>query len=180
MKNKRSTVIEVATALFAEHGFEKTSVAKICEVSNVSKGLVYHHFKSKDEILEEIFTSTTQKMLALSKSTTGDSPKNQLIDLITAIFSQLKDDKLFYQLNLSIMFQPSTKKLLSAHIKDRSSALLAHTKEIFSAIDPAQSAKLSYIFIAEIDGVSLDYLSVFEEYPLEEIEDYLIHKYKNL
>lgn len=180
MKDKRSTVIEVATALFAEHGFEKTSVAKICEVANVSKGLVYHHFKSKDEILEEIFTSTTQRMVEMNKSTASDSPKDQLIDLIMAIFSQLKNDKLFYQLNLTIMFQPSTKKLLSSHIKDRSSTLLASTKEIFDAIDPAQSAKLSYIFIAEIDGVALDYLSVFEDYPLEEIKDYLIHKYKNL
>ncbi|MEP5612049.1 MAG: TetR/AcrR family transcriptional regulator [Cyclobacteriaceae bacterium] len=180
MKNKKNTVIEVATKLFAEQGFENTSVAKICEVANVSKGLVYHHFKSKDEILEEIFTSTTKKMMEMNKAVTRDSPKKQLTDLITAIFSQLQDDKLFYQLNLNIMFQPSTKKLLSTHIKDRSSALLTHTKEIFNKIDPAQSTKLSYIFIAEIDGVSLNYLSVFENYPLEELRDHLIYKYRNL
>ena len=78
------------------------------------------------------------------------------------------------------MFQPSTKKLLNSQIKERSSLLLASVKKIFDDIDPNQSTKLSFMFIAEIDGVSLDYLSVFENYPLQEIKEHLINKYKTI
>ena len=39
--------------VFAENGFENTSIANICSKAKVSKGLVYHHFKSKEAILIE-------------------------------------------------------------------------------------------------------------------------------
>ena len=178
MQNKKNTVIEVATKLFAEQGFEKTSVANICKVANVSKGLVYHHFTSKDEILKEIFSLTTRNMMEMNKTVSNIPARKKLINLINTIFKQLENDKEFFQLNLNIMFQPSTKKLLNSQIKERSSMLLASIKLIFDDIYPDQSTKLSFMFIAEIDGVSLDYLSVFDNYPLKEIKEHLIKKYK--
>ncbi|MFY0600789.1 MAG: TetR/AcrR family transcriptional regulator [Cyclobacteriaceae bacterium] len=180
MKNKKDVIIGAATQLFAAQGFENTSVANICEVANVSKGLIYHHFKSKDEILKEIFDLTTQQMVEMSKSQSFDTAQNRLLTLIDTLFSQLESDKLFFQLNLNIMFQPSTKKLLSNQIKERSSLLLASIRTIFDDIDPSRSTVLSFIFIAEIDGVALDYLSVYEDYPLREIKEHLIAKYKGI
>jgi AcrR family transcriptional regulator len=180
MKNKKDLIIEVATKLFAEQGFEKTTVSNISEVANVSKGLLYHHFKSKDEVLIEIFSLTTQRMVEMNKSTSVEPAREQLVEVINVVFSQLKNDKLFFQLNLNIMFQPSTKKLLSEQIKKRSAIMFDSIKSIFGMIDPAQSAILSYMFIAEIDGVALDYLSVYEDYPLEEIKEHLITKYKSI
>lgn len=180
MTDKKSTVIEVATKLFAEQGFAQTSVANICEAANVSKGLVYHHFKSKDDLLKEIFSLTTQKMVEMNQSKSSDPPREQLVQLIETIFSQLEQDKLFFQLNLNIMFQPSTKQLLSSQIKERSTILFDAVKAIFDDISPTQSSLLSFLFIAEVDGVALDYLSIFEDYPLEQIKTHLVHKYKAL
>lgn len=37
---------------------------------------------------------------------------------------------------------------------------------------------LTYIFIAEIDGIALNYLSVFNKYPIEMIKQELLNKYK--
>ena len=179
MQDKRSRVLEVATQLFAEQGFDKTSVAHICELAQVSKGLVYHHFKSKDDILVEIFSATTQKMVEMNETKSQAPPRDQLVQLIETLFSQLKNDKLFYQLNLNLMFQPGTRALLDSQIKERAALLFGSVKSIFDQIDPVQSNKLSFIFIAEVDGVALDYLSVFEEYPLDEIKDHLIQKYQN-
>ena len=70
MKSKKEIILETATTLFTEQGFEKTSVAAICESANVSKGLVYHHFTSKDEILIAIYEQSTQEMINLSSNKT--------------------------------------------------------------------------------------------------------------
>ena len=40
----RAHVIEVATRLFAEHGYEGTSVEAVQASSGVSRGSLYHHF----------------------------------------------------------------------------------------------------------------------------------------
>ena len=44
-------VIEAATALFAEQGYESTSVQQIVSRAGVTKGAMYHYFSSKDELL---------------------------------------------------------------------------------------------------------------------------------
>ena len=110
MSDKKNEVMRVATYLFSELGFENTSMAKICKVSGVSKGLVYHHFASKKELLRAIFADTTKRMIEMSEgSEVVSNPKKQLTILIKALFQQLRSDKLFFQLNLNIMIQPSTK-----------------------------------------------------------------------
>lgn len=48
-------LVRVATALFAEHGFESTSVQSIVDAAGVTKGAMYHHFDSKDDLLYEIY-----------------------------------------------------------------------------------------------------------------------------
>jgi len=179
MSEKRIKILEVATTLFAEQGYERTSVTNICEKAGVSKGLIYHHFKSKDLILIEIFTEPTNKMLSLSKqSHTKIKPNIQLVNLIESIFTQLVNDKMFFQLNLNIMFQPSTKKILQKQIYERGQILFDSVKNIFDELLAENSIVNTYIFIAEIDGIALNYLSVFENYPLKKIKEQLINKYK--
>ena len=51
----RSRILEVSRDLFAAQGYEATGVAKICEAAGVSKGAFYHHFQSKQSVLETIF-----------------------------------------------------------------------------------------------------------------------------
>ncbi len=178
MKTKKELILETATNLFAHQGFEKTSVAAICENANVSKGLVYHHFKSKEEILIAIYEQSTLEMINLS-STTSEAKQGKLIDIINLVFFQLENNKLFYLLNLNIMFQPSTRQILENQIKERAAQLFNTVQSIFDETDPNNSTLLSYVFIAEIDGIALNYLSSFEEYPLEKIKNQLIKKYKN-
>lgn len=179
MKNKKDIILETATSLFATHGFEKTSVAAICEKAQVSKGLVYHHFKSKDEILIAIYEQSTEEMVNLSMADSRKNPSEKLKNIIEEVFLQLESDKQFYQFNLNIMFQPSTKKMLESQIKERATLLFNSVKNIFKRIEPTNAELLSYVFIAEIDGIALSYLSSFENYPLTEMKNQLLKKYTN-
>lgn len=179
MKSKKEIILETATTLFTEQGFEKTSVAAICESANVSKGLVYHHFTSKDEILIAIYEQSTQEMINLSSNKTEKNARERLLEIINAVFKQLEDNKMFLKLNLNIMFQPSTRKILETQIKERAVQLFITVKKIFNEIDSINSEILSYIFISEIDGIALSYLSSFEKYPLQEMKNQLLKKYKN-
>jgi AcrR family transcriptional regulator len=177
--DKKTQIIEIATQLFSENGFENTSISKVCETSNVSKGLVFHHFKSKDELLREIFSSTTEKIIKMNQSiNTENSPLTRLLELINSFFTQIKEDRLFFQLNLNVMTQPKTRELLNDLIKERSAFILNSVKQIFKQIDAENTEANSYLFIAELDGIALNYLGIFDDYPLELIKNQLIKKYK--
>lgn len=54
-------LLAAATRLFAENGYENTSVQEIVTAAGVTKGAMYHYFAAKDDLLYEIY----QRLLAL-------------------------------------------------------------------------------------------------------------------
>ncbi|MER6120581.1 TetR/AcrR family transcriptional regulator [Streptomyces sp. NPDC001743] len=53
--NTRQRIQDVALELFAEQGYEKTSLREIAEQLDVTKAALYYHFKTKEDILVGIF-----------------------------------------------------------------------------------------------------------------------------
>lgn len=50
----RSRILDAAGELFAQRGYDATSVADICERASVTKGGFYHHFASKEAVFLEL------------------------------------------------------------------------------------------------------------------------------
>jgi AcrR family transcriptional regulator len=176
--DKRTELIEIATRLFSERGFENTPLSVVCETANVSKGLISHHFKSKNGLLREIFKRTTDLIVEMNRiDDINLSAQERLLQLIDSFFSQLQVDKLFFQFNLNMIVQPGTREVLADLIEERSSFILNATLSLFNEIDPENSLVKSHMFIAELDGIALSYLGVYKEFPLEQIKELLIKKY---
>jgi AcrR family transcriptional regulator len=51
---RRTEVADVALRLWAENGFDQTSVARIAEEAGIAKGTLYLYFESKDALLLEV------------------------------------------------------------------------------------------------------------------------------
>jgi AcrR family transcriptional regulator len=75
-------ILDVSTKLFQEKGFEKTSLQDIIHELNMSKGAIYHHFKSKEEILRAVmdrqFRHATEKLEDLIEHTEAVHAKEKL------------------------------------------------------------------------------------------------------
>jgi TetR/AcrR family transcriptional regulator, fatty acid metabolism regulator protein len=62
--DKRRQILDAAVRVFARQGFHSTRVADIADEAGVAYGLVYHYFKSKDEVLNELFSERWSLLLA--------------------------------------------------------------------------------------------------------------------
>ena len=51
----KKKILEVAGNLFAENGFDGTSVDSIANTAGVNKALIYYHFKDKGDIIRSLF-----------------------------------------------------------------------------------------------------------------------------
>ncbi len=51
----RDKIQAVALELFAEHGYDKTSLREIAERLDVTKAALYYHFKTKEDIVVSLF-----------------------------------------------------------------------------------------------------------------------------
>ena len=54
--DKRRLILDAAITVFAREGFHRCRVSDIAREANVAYGLVYHYFRSKDEVLDTLFT----------------------------------------------------------------------------------------------------------------------------
>jgi TetR/AcrR family transcriptional regulator, fatty acid metabolism regulator protein len=53
--DKRRMILDAAVIAFATRGFHACRVSDIADEANVAYGLVYHYFRSKDEVLDTLF-----------------------------------------------------------------------------------------------------------------------------
>jgi AcrR family transcriptional regulator len=61
--DKRRVILDAAVKVFAREGFYGCRVADIADEAGVAYGLVYHYFRSKDEILDTLFLERWDLML---------------------------------------------------------------------------------------------------------------------
>jgi len=70
---KRRQILDAAVRVFARQGFHATRVSDIADEAGVAYGLVYHYFRSKDEVLSELFVERWSLLLAaIEEADRGD------------------------------------------------------------------------------------------------------------
>jgi AcrR family transcriptional regulator len=79
-RDKRRLILDAAIRVFARQGFHSTRVSDIADEAGVAYGLVYHYFKSKDQVLNELFTERWSLLLAAIEEAdrTRPSPREKL------------------------------------------------------------------------------------------------------
>jgi len=61
--DKRRLILDAAVRVFARSGFNGCRVSDIADEAHVAYGLVYHYFRSKDEVLDTLFLERWNVML---------------------------------------------------------------------------------------------------------------------
>ena len=54
-KKTRDRIIQSSMKLFGQNGFDRTSVNAIAMEAKISKGLIYNHFETKEDMRSKVF-----------------------------------------------------------------------------------------------------------------------------
>ena len=108
--NPQETVERVITAslkLFKEKGFEKTSMQDIVDASDMSKGAIFYHFKSKEEIfiaaMDREYVHVKERFYTLVSELEGDTAREKMKKLLVVNFADEEMHKAIHDmLNVSI------------------------------------------------------------------------------
>jgi AcrR family transcriptional regulator len=80
-KERREQLLDVGRKLFAEKGFEGTSVEEIASTAQVSKPVVYEHFGGKEGLYAVVVDREIRTLLdAITASLTTDAPPRVLLE----------------------------------------------------------------------------------------------------
>jgi AcrR family transcriptional regulator len=79
-EDKRRLILDAAVRVFARKGYHTSRVGDIAEEAGVAHGLLYHYFRSKEELLETIFRETWRDLLDAVRTVedTDESARDRL------------------------------------------------------------------------------------------------------
>src|SRR5580692_10998325 len=100
---RRTELIDCAQRLFLVHGYEKTTINDVIAATGLSKGAFYHHFRSKEDLLEAITERIARESLAFVTGVHADKSLDALKRL-NALLSLGRDWKLEHIGELRAMF----------------------------------------------------------------------------
>lgn len=76
-------ILEAATALFAELGYEGTTIRGVSERAKVSRSAVFWHFKTKEALFQEAFQNLLTPFLdRFEASASSVDPRQRLLELV--------------------------------------------------------------------------------------------------
>jgi AcrR family transcriptional regulator len=87
----RDEILDAAAELFTEHGYANTSTRRIADAVGMRQASLYHHFATKDDILDALLAGTVEAPLRLAAElhAEGGPAAGQLYTLIVADVTQL-------------------------------------------------------------------------------------------
>lgn len=97
----RKKILEVSRKLFLEKGFDNTSIQDIIDgLGGLTKGVIYHHFGSKYDILQTIINVNDKG--SLNFNWRGNTGLEKLQNSLTDAFSNLEQQKLAYSATITL------------------------------------------------------------------------------
>ena len=100
-------ILEVSYKLFLEKGYDETSIQDIIDEIGMSKGAIYHHFKSKEEILNKICETNYFEGI-WSKSLDEIPGNNALEKMRTAMLNEIgnSNKRMLDKMSTSLLKNP--------------------------------------------------------------------------
>ena len=82
----RASILAAARALFAERGFEATTLKAVAEAAGVAVGTVFVHVPDKAALLTEALHDDLERVLSAARMTLPEAPRDQILHLAGALY----------------------------------------------------------------------------------------------
>jgi TetR/AcrR family transcriptional repressor of mexJK operon len=177
------TIVDAASKLFMELGFQATTLDKVAQRAKISKLSIYRHFKNKEALFSAAIMAGCYQLFPLQTALAGidGSAEDQLMAAGSLLLRTLLRSDV-RSIEAMVLTDKTNQKLLSevhyeagpAHVIAQIEVLmrLLHEKAILNVPNPLQSARL---FAALFKGSDLLMIARFDEARAEsdsEIEFY--------
>jgi TetR/AcrR family transcriptional regulator len=111
---KRNAILAQAAELFARHGYDRASLAMIAEAARVSKPLVYHYWRDKEELLFDVLAQHLQHLVEVARAAAHPArpARDRLETLACALLDAYRDADAVHRVQIACL------PLLSAERQD--------------------------------------------------------------
>ena len=154
---RRRQLLERATTLFATHGYDELSMAKIAKAAGVSKPLLYHYFPTKKQLFEAVLADAAEQHLQRIDFATGDrSPAEELSGSLSAYLEWIDGNRETYANLMRSAGSPEGRELIDRVREETARRILEGLAAEGGAPPQVRAAVRGWLWF--MDGVCLDWV----------------------
>ncbi len=167
-RDKASAIIQQATLLFAEKGYNATTIDEIAERASVGKGTVYEYFKSKQDLFFAVFDEYMKQAFSQMESRVSkfeEKPTEELRRLMSSLVNLAEDARRLFPLTFEFWSASATAELrerIGAMFRDCYSmfrtfiaAIIRRGIEQGEFSENAEPEAVGAVLVGAIDGLFL-------------------------
>lgn len=178
-EESRERILKTALALFAKHGFERTSIRMIAQEAGISQGLMYNYYAGKDELLRAIYARSMGEVRAAFEQRSLEAPAPDRIEgLIRGSLAATGRHLEFWRLTYGLRMQPGVLQGGAEEIRAWSEWLRREIEVVLESSRVPNAAAETAVLFALIDGVAQHYVMAPRRYPLKEVTDAIVSRYR--
>jgi AcrR family transcriptional regulator len=181
--DRSDRIIESASELFAERGFQGTSIDAIAERASVSRSLIFWHFDSKDGLLSAVVAEVGSRWVeSILSATTGRTGLDALAEAIRARGRILREEPQVACLVTVLMaealaLKPDLAPTFANLIDALSQQITSWLEEAVAAGELApqpEPASLARVVAAALEGATVLWVLDAERYDVAAADDALL------
>lgn len=170
----KEQILAAAIALFCQKGYYSTSIEDVAKHGGISKGLVYHYFRGKEELLAALVDIRINDVVEVMNTANGKpTPDQQIRHIIEGALEDVRRKPEIFRFYLNLFTQP----LLDPAIAKYSQKLMNEQArqfqvqtEMFRNLGVTNPLERSLYFSATLQGIMLMLSSYPENFPLDMVK----------
>jgi len=175
-ESRRQQIMDVALELFAREGYSHTSISQLAKEAEISKGLMYNYFESKEALLIALIEDGIKDIMTMmDPNMDGQLEPEEVEGFIRQFFRSVNENIDFWILYLNVLMQPQVKSFLEdkpfGNVMEQFAPKMLAYFEKMGFEDPYLEL-LTLSAMIEGYGSLLIYVNPNEEFPKESIQKY--------
>jgi AcrR family transcriptional regulator len=158
MDRRRAQLLELGIDLFTKHAYEDISIEDLAEEAGISKGLLYHYFRSKRDFYVETVRAASRRLQLLTTPDPALPPADRLRGAVDAHLRYIQEHGAVYAAvyRSGVAISPEVREILEQH----RSVIVRYFLDALGVRQPRPLLQASLrAWIAMVEGASLDWIA---------------------
>ena len=176
--DRKHKIMDAAFNLIAKNGYEAASIAMIAKNAGVSKGLLYNYFESKEELVKAIVFGAIEAGDNVVDESMDSNPSTTLKNIFRWFFKEMRERPDHWKLITELTFKIEKFDFVHDIVTSKMTEYVALVEALLIQAGHENPRNEARVISAILDGIGFHAL-MMDDYPLDEMEEYLLKKYCN-
>lgn len=167
-------ILKTALSLFCDKGYYSTSIESIAKQAQISKGLLYHYFKSKAEVLSALVDLRIDDvLLVMNAAKAKPIPADGIRHIVEGALADVQRQPDVFRFYLNLFSQPNLDPIAaqsSQKLKDEQARQFEVQTQIFERLGVENPRIRSLYFSSTLQGIMLMFSTYPKTFPLNAVK----------